>query len=100
VLKREARHKLAFSQAAEGGDSALISRRLNMDRLILGFVWFFGAALFLSAAVQTARAAIGGDIVWTVVWIAVLILILVVMGWVLRSIKEKIKLLKANKGNR
>ncbi len=100
MLKREVRHKLAFSQAAEGGDSALMSGRLNMDRLILGFVWFFGAVLVLSAAVQAARASIGGDIVWTVIWVAVLILTLVVMGWVIRSIKQKVKLLKAKKGNR
>ena len=60
-----------------------------MDRLILGFVWFFGAVLVLSAAVQAARASIGGDIVWTVM-VAVLILTLVVMGWVIRSIKQKV----------
>lgn len=71
-----------------------------MDRVILGFVWIFAAALVLSAAVQTARAGIGGDIVWTVIWAAVLILTVVVMGWVIRSIREEVKLLKAKRGNR
>ena len=99
MLKREVRHKLAFSQSAEGGVSALMSRRLNMDRFILAFVWFFGAVLVLGAAVQTASASIGGDIAWAVIWGAVLILTLVVMVWVTRSIKQTIKLLKAKKGN-